>query len=607
MEERVGELWHRLVTRAARDDHPDAAVTLNEVGRQVAVLFHALGGDPGLRIESGKARLHGARRGWLQWLAGSGERTEPCWRDATALRLPGRVALLPTRDLNRDLYLWLAALAAAPAPAAGLWAARNQTQTLAVLDAYPGMRARYQRLVEAVLVARPDPERLPRDAAALERAIRQALREPGSVAALPSSRRPPQPVPLWLIPAPSRPVDDARDDPDEPEGGGSPAANGDRRRHEAERVEMPDGRAGLLLNRFETLLSWAEYIKVDRSTEEDEEAGAERAAEDLDVLSVARDQQASGARLRFDLDLPAGDHDDLVLCDGILLPEWDYRSNALRPDHCSVLLMQARDAVDTELPAHLRPTAQRLRRQFELLATAPTWRRGQRDGEELDLEGCLRHGSDRLRGRFDTEPGIYRSRQHNERDLACLLLADLSLSTDAHLNDTTRIIDVVRDSLFLFGETLAATGDRYAMLGFSSRKRNHVRIHALKDFDEAHGARVRGRIAAIKPGYYTRMGAAVRYATRRLEREGAAQRLLLLITDGKPNDLDLYEGRYGVEDTRAAIHEARQAGIRPFCVTIDERASDYLPHLFGAYGYALIRNPVELPRALPRLYARLTR
>jgi len=103
------------------------------------------------------------------------------------------------------------------------------------------------------------------------------------------------------------------------------------------------------------------------------------------------------------------------------------------------------------------------------------------------------------------------------------------------------------------------------------------------------------------------MGAAIRYATLLLWEEPAEQRLLLLLTDGKPNDLDCYEGRYGAEDTRNAILEARQAGLQPFCVTIDEQAEDYLPHLFGSDGFVLIRRPTELPKQLPLLYARLTR
>jgi nitric oxide reductase NorD protein len=102
------------------------------------------------------------------------------------------------------------------------------------------------------------------------------------------------------------------------------------------------------------------------------------------------------------------------------------------------------------------------------------------------------------------------------------------------------------------------------------------------------------------------MGAAIRQSTTILSKQPNAQRLLLLLTDGKPNDLDHYEGRYGVEDTRQAVHEARKKGLQVFCVTIDEKAGDYLGYLFGNHGYVFIRNPAELPKQLPLLYMRLT-
>ena len=187
-----------------------------------------------------------------------------------------------------------------------------------------------------------------------------------------------------------------------------------------------------------------------------------------------------------------------------------------------------------------------------------------------------------------------------------MLLADLSLSTDAHINDNARVVDVIRDSLFLFSEALTATGDRFALHGFSSRNRNNIRFYNIKDFDEKYNDDVRGHINAIKPGYYTRMGAAIRHASQLLAKEGSGQKLLLILTDGKPNDLDKYEGRYGIEDTRQAVLEAERLGLRPFCVTIDEQAEDYLPYLFGSRSYVLIRNAEELPKKLPLLYLRLT-
>lgn len=218
----------------------------------------------------------------------------------------------------------------------------------------------------------------------------------------------------------------------------------------------------------------------------------------------------------------------------------------------------------------------------------------------------MRREADLLSGIHADGRGMYRAQVNQQRDLACLLLADLSLSTDAYASDNARVIDVIADSLFLFSEALSATGDRFAMYGFSSLRRGNVRFNRLKHFDERYDGLARGRIAAIKPGYYTRMGAAIRQATELLKTQKQSQRLLLLLTDGKPNDLDRYEGRYGIEDTRMALHQARQQGLRPFCVTIDTEANEYLPHLFGAGGYAVIRKPEELPKELPLLYAQMT-
>ena len=369
---------------------------------------------------------------------------------------------------------------------------------------------------------------------------------------------------------------------------------------------MPEGKDSFMMSfRAESILSWAEYIKVNRPTEDDE-LSDERAAEDLDRLSVARDGETTASRIKFDLDLPCEATDDLPLGDGILLPEWHYKKQQLQPAHCRLQPMLPRNAEPIPLPVHLSATARRLRSQFAALAPSKVWIKGQFDGSELDLDACVQFSADRIGGLQAREQGLYKAHHYRDRDLACLLLADLSLSTDAYVSDHARVIDVIRDTLFLFSEALSATGDRFALYGFSSLKRENIRFNVLKEFEHKYNAEVRGRIASVKPGYYTRMGAAIRHSSQLLAKQAATQRLLLILTDGKPNDLDQYEGRYGVEDTRVAIHEARQMGLRPFCVTIDEKGSNYLPHLFGVNGYVVIRKPSELPRELPLLYAQLT-
>ncbi len=612
MEEHVGALWDRMIAKGASRRHPAARVTLEDVRIPVGVMFRALGGDGGLGIEAVGDSRHRADRGWLDRLAGSGMKTPWFWRDERALRLPATLDLFPERGLNRDLYLWLAALAAREeVNESGDWFVRNQRRARRLMDRFPGMRPRYERLVDAHLAQRPDPAGLSPDQAFQERAVRAALREPGSVPRLPSTARPPWPVPLWSHPTPPvlADVGAAPDDDPRNNGRGESRSETEKKRRRGRYVAPPKKGGGLLLHRFESIFSWADFINVDRATDEEEDLEtAEKTADDLERLSITRDRRASAKRLRFDLDLPSEARDDIPLGEGIPVPEWDWREQRLLSGHCRIQPMVARDAPPRELPHHLEKTARQLRARFETLRLGHIWRKRQHDGVDPDLEAYIHHRSARLSGAGPVaEDRLYRDLRRQDRNLATLLLADLSLSTDTWINDEMRIIDLIRDALFLFSEALSASRDRFALYGFSSRRREQVRVHEIKSFDAPCDGRVRGRIQAVKPGFYTRMGAAIRHGATLLEGQPVAKRLLLLLTDGKPNDIDHYEGRYGVEDTRMAILEAQKAGVQPFCVTMDREAADYSAHLFGPGGFAHIRKASELPRKLPQLYYRLTR
>jgi nitric oxide reductase NorD protein len=614
MEEWVGGLWDSFITRHARRDYPAAAVHLGEIDKLAGVLFRALGGDPGLRVAPALEAKHGAKRRWLSRLAGTDEKSAHAALDIETLRLPPSLAGFPTRELNRDHYLWLIALAAHDVEPGAAWIVRNQCATLTTLARYPGLASRQRRLLEAHLAERIAPEALPDDEAAQERAIRAALQNPGTVAELPpltrSKAKPPQPVPLWLYPLPPPETGAAQHKTP----AGEPDANSEakeeqvaKKRHSAKREDMPDNVSPMLMMfRAESLLSFAEYVKVNRALDDDPNPDAGRAAESMDQLALAEDNQRVASKVRFDLDLPAAAEDDVLLGDGIPLPEWDYRKRQLMPDWVRLQMMAARNATPAALPERLRRPARKLRSQFAALQPVRHWQKAQPEGSELDIDACVRLAADRLAGQHFAGAGAYLDYKPVERDLACLLLADLSLSTDSYVNDDQRVIDVIRDSLMLFGEALSSTGDAFAIHGFSSLKRSLVRFHRIKDFDGKLDAAARGRIAAIKPGYYTRIGAAVRHATKMLERQPVSQRVLLLLSDGKPHDIDLYEGRYGIEDTRVSLIEAREKGIKPFCVTIDREGASYLPHLFGAGGFTVVRKPEELPSRLPLLYAQLT-
>ncbi|MDP1902442.1 MAG: VWA domain-containing protein [Rubrivivax sp.] len=608
MEEWIGERWHRLITRLADPSFADQAVALQAVQRPVELLFRAAGGAPGVRIvPAAAARIAGARS-WLQRLAGSGQRAALTRLDGETLALPPVVAVFDDASLNRDLYLWLAALAAVHEPGAG-WLAGNMAATQAALQRCPGLQARWQRLLHAHLMQRPALNLLKGDAATAEAAVQAALRglapqgdiAPDAVA----------PVWLWLEVLPAAAAGDALTEAQAARRAqaarAASSAESSATRRRTRRAAPESGRAPLLLpSRAEALMTWSEHVPLDRGSDDQDDGHATAAADDMEQLTLSRSGAAPASRVKFDLDLPSASADDPPLGPGETLPEWDWKQQRLRPAHCSVTTRVATPGAPFVPTATLRATARRVRRRLEVLRAAPQWQRGCADGDAIDLDAWVRHASAGRHGRSG-EPPVFARRVRGERSLATLLLADLSLSTDAHANNEQRVIDVIRDALYVFGEALHGTGDAFAMLGFSSVRRSQVRMQHLKGFDEPWGVATQARVGAIKPGYYTRMGAALRLATLRLGERSERQRLLLILTDGKPNDIDVYEGRWGLEDTRHAVMQARQAGLLPFCLSVDEEAHAYLPHLFGRQGWAHVQRPAELPARLATVYARLTR
>ncbi|GGI97905.1 nitric oxide reductase activation protein NorD [Halopseudomonas pertucinogena] len=608
MEEAVGIRWHRLITRLAGSGFPDAAVRLEDEGPRLAMVFRALSGDPGLAIKASTDRNINTWRPLAHRLAGTGRRHALAWREADALRVPESLAVFPDSSLNRDLYLWLTAMASqASALPAGDWLQGNQQLVLKTLAAYPGLGDIYRTLAECLVTLRQT-RRMPAEQRQREAALQRALLSPGSQPALPAAPGQPWPVALWLYPLPEQPphLPRAANDDGSGESGGNGKVRQSRQRKQAKYVDDSQNRNGMMIFRLESLFSWSEFVPVDRCEDDSDDEDSEQIAEDLDYLSLSRSPSTSASRIKLDLDLPSAAEDDIPLTEGCLFPEWDWKKQQLRDNHCRVIPMLPRDATPAPLPERLQPLARTLRQRFEGLRPQRVWQKRQATGTLLDLDACLHFAAERQRGSASSQPALWKRESAQHRDLSCLVLADLSLSTEAWADNSHQVIDVIRDSLHLLGEALDAGHDDFAMYGFSSRRRDHVRFNLIKNFAEPWGDTIHGRISELKPGYYTRMGGAIRQATEILRDKPSEQRLLLLLTDGKPNDLDIYEGRYGMEDTRQALLEARKAGIQPFCVTIDQQAADYLPYLFGQQRYQLIRQAAELPSLLPKLYLLLT-
>jgi nitric oxide reductase NorD protein len=239
----------------------------------------------------------------------------------------------------------------------------------------------------------------------------------------------------------------------------------------------------------------------------------------------------------------------------------------------------------------------RVRQRFERLRSSRLRSGQQLDGDELDIPACVRAAVDRHMGQAPDDR-LYMTAREARHPLAILLLADVSGSTSTVIAEPMRMIDIEKVALLIASEALSSLGDRYALLTFSGRGARGVRVTTLKGFDESLGERVRHRIAALNPGGFTRMGAAVRHATAALVRESARHRLLLILSDGRPNDVNEYVAEYGVEDSRQAVAEARARGVYPFCLNVDDEGSEYLARIFGPAGYTSLRRPDQLPLGL---------
>ena len=281
-------------------------------------------------------------------------------------------------------------------------------------------------------------------------------------------------------------------------------------------------------------------------------------------------------------------------------PEWDHASKSYI-EHGTTVRMKppvAGDSrwIDATLARH-RTHLDGIRRQFEALRPERLRLRRQTDGEDIDIDACVEGRADLRAGGFLRE-GLYEARRPGRRSIAVCLLVDASGSTDAFIGDGRRVIDVEREALLLVCMALEGLGEPFSAMTFSGEGPHGVSMRMLKAFDEPYGHDVALRIAGLEPEHYTRAGAAIRHATSLLMRQPAEHRLLLMLSDGKPNDADRYDGLFGVEDMRQSVTEARLQGVFPFCLTVDLQAPGYLPKVFGPGHYALLATPERLPLVL---------
>jgi nitric oxide reductase activation protein len=291
-------------------------------------------------------------------------------------------------------------------------------------------------------------------------------------------------------------------------------------------------------------------------------------------------------------------------------PEWDYLSQTFRPDWVSVyeaLHPKGNSGDIDKLLAKHAALAKRLKRMLDLLKPQEKMRiRYQEEGSELDLDIALRSLIDFKSG-SSPDPRINMSHKTSGRDIAVMLLLDLSESLNEKVagSDQT-ILELSQEAVSLLAWAVEKLGDPFAIGGFHSNTRHDVRYMHIKGYSEHWNDEVKARLAAMDAAFSTRMGAAMRHAAHYLEAQKADKKLMLILTDGQPSDVDTKDERVLIEDARQAVKELDTKGIYAYCINLDPKADEYVSDIFGKQ-YTVVDNIQRLPERLPELFMALTK
>lgn len=290
--------------------------------------------------------------------------------------------------------------------------------------------------------------------------------------------------------------------------------------------------------------------------------------------------------------------------------EWDYQVQLHRPDWATVYeRRQTRgnpEDIDAILAAY-KPVAQRIRQIIDLLSPEGVQRvRNMEDGDEIDLNAAV-DAMIAMRMGEQPSPRITMRNVIKNRDLAVLLLLDLSESTNEKVEGSDKsILQLTREAATLVATAVSGIGDPFAIHGFASDGRHDVQYFRFKDFKQPFDDEAKARLAGMQGGLSTRMGAAMRHAAQHLLKQPERRKLLLVVTDGEPADIDERDPQHLRHDTRKAVEELYAKGILSYCLTLDPQADNYVKRIFGQNNYTIIDHVQRLPEKLPTLFASLT-
>ena len=592
MEEHIGKVWHKYISKKAIKSYDEQKVYFQDLKKFLKIFYHLLGGDKAKDILITDKRPIFKQRTLIEKVSGVGKSFFLPWQDEKALYLPASLSCFSKKQDNEMLYFWLVAMMSKTIIKQNNLIIQNIKNTNELLNTYEGFNSFYERCSNELF---ENHEELSFIKSLNEKDLRN---ESTNI----------QPFYLWIYPAlNSKKILEDFEDDDELEGVKKDPSKTETLQMKKQVNKMDDKKKtdGLLMFLPESLMSILEQVNVDRSEDDSFDEDALYNAEDLDEITLGRKKANLNARIKMDLDISSNSQEEFPLGKGFFLDEWDYKKNAYLENYVKIKPIITTNIKAISIPKRLTKIVKRVQNELDLMELDRIKKTNLAYGDEVNIDSWIDYRGSRNKEGHNQK--FFETFEKKTRDMSTLILADVSLSTEAGITSEIRVIDMIKDGLMVFSEALERLQDRFAIYAFSSLKNTNVRFHIIKNFKEKYSNLILGRIYSIKPGYYTRLCASIRESTKILNNQKSANKLLLIISDGKPNDVDRYDGRYGIEDTKKAIMEAKKKGITPFCVTIDLEAKDYLTHLFGKNGFTVIRDTKKLPKVLPEIYMNLTK
>ena len=591
-EESIGKVWDKFLNKKVHKFHEEQRVYLSDISKSLNLFHHLLGGDKGKDLQVTDKRYVDTTRTLLQKVSFLGKEFFLTWQDEKSIYLPASFAYFDTKEQNEMLYYWLIAMSTKVNITDKNLISENTIASSFLTNRYSGFEIFYAK---ATKYLSNEFEQLS-FISSLENKNNEDLIND-------------YPNPLWIYPsilsgniANNQDTEDEENLKREQDKDKIDALEMKKQTNQVDDKHETDGFLAFLP---ESLMSIFEQVNVDRMEDDSFDENALYHAEDLDEITLGKKQANLSSRIKMDLDLQPDLTEIYPLGKGHLIDEWDYRKSEYLINYVRIKPQITLNVEPIELPKRLNKTVRKIQAELDLLELDRVKNDKLPYGDEINIDTWIEYIGHQNKSMHHQK--FYTTYEKKTRDMATLILADVSLSTEGGITQEVRIIDVIKDGLMVFSEALEKLEDKFAIYSFSSLQNKKVYFNIIKNFQDKYSDLIRGRIDSMRPQYYTRLGAAIREATKILDKQQSANKLLLIISDGKPNDEDRYDGRYGIEDTKKAIEEVRQKGIIPFCLTVDLDAKEYLGYLFGRDGYAVVRDGQKLPKVLPEVYINLTK